>query len=184
MREPSQSLTTRGSSSTCASQAPRESPASIGSQIAYTVSFACGWASRMCVRTQLAPSAQTLQVGERSRIRRGSCERVLNSERSWPTSLRSVNCRGPRTPLVVDSAADVDGWCFGAAAALPEAGEHCKCDDRAGGDKDQRAVAVGEVAGPSREADTEADDRVVGDGRGVAEPESCPVVEEVAAGGE
>jgi hypothetical protein len=34
MREPSQRLTTRGSSSTCASQDPRESPASIGSQIA------------------------------------------------------------------------------------------------------------------------------------------------------
>src|SRR5205814_3837433 len=95
MREPSHRLTTRGSSSTCASQAPRESPASIGSQIAYTVSFAFGWALRMCVRTQLAPSAQTLQVGEASTIRRGSPERVLNSERSCPMSRRSVRCRGP-----------------------------------------------------------------------------------------
>src|SRR6266545_608253 len=97
------------------SQAPRESPASIGSQIAYTVSFACGWALRMCVRTQLAPSAQTLQVGEASRISRGWLERALNSERSWPTSRRSVSCRGPGTPLVVDPAAEVDGDFFGAA---------------------------------------------------------------------
>ena len=67
------------------------------------------------MRTQLAPSAQTLQVGEASRIRRGSPERVLNSERSWPTSRRSVSCRGPGTPLVVDPAAEVDGDCFGAA---------------------------------------------------------------------
>src|ERR671934_2053169 len=118
-REPSQRLTTRGSSSTCASQAPRESPASIGSQIAYTVSLACGWALRMCVRTQLAPSAQTLQVGETSRIRRGSPERVLKSERSWLTSRRLISCRGPGTPLVVDPVADVDFDCCGAAFLLP-----------------------------------------------------------------
>src|SRR2546425_10820265 len=49
----------------------------------------------MCVRTQLAPSWQTLQVGEASRIRRGSPERALNSERSCPISRRSVRCRGP-----------------------------------------------------------------------------------------
>src|SRR6266542_1295799 len=49
----------------------------------------------MCVRTQLAPSWQTLQVGEASRINRGSPERVLNSERSCPMSRRSVRCRGP-----------------------------------------------------------------------------------------
>jgi hypothetical protein len=54
----------------------------MGSQIAYTVSFACGWALRMCCRTQLAPIAQMLQVGEASRIKRGSPERVLKSERS------------------------------------------------------------------------------------------------------
>jgi hypothetical protein len=36
----------------------------------------------MCVRTQLAPSWQTLQVGEASRVSRGSPERVLNSDRS------------------------------------------------------------------------------------------------------
>src|SRR6266511_1153281 len=159
-REPSQRLTTRGSSSTCASQAPRESPASIGSQIAYTVSFACGWALRMCVRTQLAPSAQTLQVGEASRISRGSPERVLNRERSWPISRRSVSCPGPGTPLVLDPVADVDRGCCdvafslahesggdGAAASLPEAGEHRERDDRAGADKDQRAVSLCEVAG-------------------------------------
>src|SRR6266699_301671 len=149
-REPSQRLTTRGSSSTCASQAPRESPASIGSQIAYTVSFACGWALRMCVRTQLAPSAQTLQVGEASRIRRGSPERVLNSERSWPMSRKSISCRGP------------------AAAALPEGGQQCERNDGAGAGEDQRAVAVGEVAGLAGEADAKADDRVVGDVGGVA----------------
>ena len=50
---------------------------------------------RMCVRTQLAPIWQTLQVGEASRISRGSPERVLNSERSCPMSRRSVSCRGP-----------------------------------------------------------------------------------------
>src|SRR5438045_69894 len=49
----------------------------------------------MCVRTQLAPIWQTLQVGEASRINRGSPERVLNSERSCPMSRRSVSCRGP-----------------------------------------------------------------------------------------
>src|SRR6266545_2521642 len=74
----------------------------------------------MCVRTQLAPSAQTLQVGEASRIRRGSPERVLNSERSWPMFRRSVSCSGPGTRLAVDPVADVaavdDGCC---AAFLP-----------------------------------------------------------------
>ena len=49
----------------------------------------------MCVRTQLAPIWQTLQVGEASRISRGSPERVLNSERSCPMSRRSVSCLGP-----------------------------------------------------------------------------------------
>ena len=49
----------------------------------------------MCVRTQLAPIWQTLQVGEASRISRGAPERVLNSERSCPMSRRSVSCRGP-----------------------------------------------------------------------------------------
>src|SRR5436309_16114378 len=49
----------------------------------------------MCVRTQLAPSWQTLQVGEASRISRGSPERVLNSDRNCPMSRRSVSCRGP-----------------------------------------------------------------------------------------
>src|SRR5438093_8407232 len=49
----------------------------------------------MCVRTQLAPNWQTLQVGEASRISRGSPERVLNNERSCPMSRRSVSCRGP-----------------------------------------------------------------------------------------
>src|SRR5207249_2017822 len=92
-RDPSQRLTTRGSSSTCASQAARESPASIGSQIAYTVSLAFGWALRMCCRTQLVPIAQTLQVGEASRISRGSPERVLNNDRSCPMSRRSLSVR-------------------------------------------------------------------------------------------
>src|SRR6266567_461618 len=70
----------------------------------------------MCVRTQLAPSAQTLQVGEASRIRRGSPERVLNSERSWPMSRKSISCRGPAAGalLVVDPAAEVDGGGCGA----------------------------------------------------------------------
>src|SRR5919197_1728243 len=58
---------------------------------------------------QLAPSAQTLQVGEASRIRRGSSERVLNSERSWPMSRRSVSWRGPGIPLAVGPAAEVGG---------------------------------------------------------------------------
>src|SRR6266568_3409113 len=49
----------------------------------------------MCARTQLAPSWQTLQVGEASRISRGSPERVLKNERSCPMSRRSVRCRGP-----------------------------------------------------------------------------------------
>src|SRR6266545_4361460 len=49
----------------------------------------------MCVRTQLAPNWQTLQVGEASRISRGSPERVLNNDRSCPMSRRSVSCRGP-----------------------------------------------------------------------------------------
>jgi hypothetical protein len=53
------------------SQAERESPASIGSQIANTVSFAFGWVLWMCVRTQLAPRRQTLQVGLTSTISRG-----------------------------------------------------------------------------------------------------------------
>src|SRR5918911_1289421 len=73
----------------------------------------------MCVRTQLAPSAQTLQVGETSRIRRGSPERVLNSERSWSTSRRSVSCRGPGTPLVGGLDAGDDGRCRGAAFLSP-----------------------------------------------------------------
>ena len=45
-------------------------------------------------------------------------------------------------------------------------------------------MAVGEVAGLAGEPDAEADNRVVGDRGRVAEAESCPVVEEVAAGGE
>src|SRR5947209_15266558 len=49
----------------------------------------------MCVRTQLAPSWQTLQVGEASRISRGSPERVLNNDCSCPMSRRSARCRGP-----------------------------------------------------------------------------------------
>jgi hypothetical protein len=49
----------------------------------------------MCVRTQLAPSAQTLQVGEASKISRGSPERVLNNDRSCPMSRKSMSCRGP-----------------------------------------------------------------------------------------
>src|SRR5919204_6504865 len=70
----------------------------------------------MCVRTQLAPSAQTLQVGETSTISRGSLERVLKSERSWPTLRRSVSCRVPDAePFAVDPVADVgsgaDGCC-------------------------------------------------------------------------
>src|SRR2546429_9363699 len=48
----------------------------------------------MCVRTQLAPNWQTLQVGETSRISRGSPERVLNNDRSCPMVRRSVSCRG------------------------------------------------------------------------------------------
>ncbi len=138
----------------------------------------------MCVRTQLAPSAQTLQVGETSRISRGSRERVLNNERSCRMSRRSVSCRGPGTPLVVDSAADVDAGRNGAAAALPEADEHGEPHDDGCADKDQRALSIGEVAGVAGEADAEADDRVVGDGGCVTEAKARPVVEEIAAGGE
>ncbi len=51
----------------------------------------------------------------------GCAERMLNKERSWPMSRRSVSCRGPGTPLVVDSAADVDGGgaAFGRRSCLP-----------------------------------------------------------------
>src|SRR5579884_4086097 len=73
----------------------------------------------MCCRTQLAPIAQTLQVGETSRISRGSPELVLKSERNWPMSRKSVRCRKPGAPAVVDSEEDVDVGCSGAALLLP-----------------------------------------------------------------
>src|SRR5438132_921212 len=63
----------------------------------------------MCVRTQLAPSWQTLQVGEASRISRGSPERVLNSDRSCPMSRRLVSCRGP-LEVTVDVELTVLTW--------------------------------------------------------------------------
>ena len=48
----------------------------------------------MCVRTQLAPSAQTLQVGETSTIRRGSPEVVVGLAAflpPLPPAAKSVN---------------------------------------------------------------------------------------------
>src|SRR5256885_15506814 len=71
-----------------------------------------------------------------------------------------------------------------AAAALPEAAHERERHDRSGDRDERRAAPVGEASYLTGEADAEADDRIVGDGRGVAEAKSRPVVEEVAAGGE
>ena len=54
----------------------------IGIHSASTFSFAFGWASRMCVRTQLAPRRQVLQVGLTITIRRGSPDAVSNALRN------------------------------------------------------------------------------------------------------
>ncbi len=71
-----------------------------------------------------------------------------------------------------------------AAAALPDAAYERERHDRTGDRDERRAASVGEAAHLTGEADAEADDRVVGDGGGVAEAESRPLVEEVTAGGE
>src|SRR5438477_3910802 len=71
-----------------------------------------------------------------------------------------------------------------AAAALPDAADERERHDRTGDRDKRRAASVGEASYLTGEADAEADDRVVGDGRGVAEAKSRPVIEQVAAGGE
>src|SRR2546429_3486605 len=71
-----------------------------------------------------------------------------------------------------------------AAAALPDAAYERERHDRTGDRDERRAASVGEAAHLTGEADAEADDRVVGDGRGVAEAQPRPVMEQVAAGGE
>src|SRR5438128_10077599 len=70
------------------------------------------------------------------------------------------------------------------AAPLPEAADERERHDRTGDREERGAAPVGEASYLTGEADAEADDRIVGDGRGVAEAKSRPVVEEVAAGGE
>src|SRR5207247_9264796 len=108
---------------------------------------------------------------------------VVPARRSCPRCNRRPRARTrSRTPRAGSMARESGR--DGAAAALPQAGEQRDRHDRGGAGKDQRAVSVGEVASLTGEADAEADDRVVGDGGGVAELQAVPVVGEVAAGGE
>src|SRR3954453_2122465 len=71
-----------------------------------------------------------------------------------------------------------------AAAALPDTAYERERHDRTGDRDQRRAASVGEAAHLAGEADAEADDRIVGDGRGVTEAQSRPVIEQVNAGGE
>src|SRR5439155_12854137 len=78
----SQKLFTRGSLKNPVGIFDRASPGYMGSQRTIMRSFACGWAVRMCCRTQLAPMRQVGQVGATRTTSVGSRDAELKMLRS------------------------------------------------------------------------------------------------------